>query len=89
MSNAQDGMDSMKRKLATLTGVKGNWATGQQSDLLLIVAMFHGWLRLVQTGQVQKAKDYIREHQLHSPTLEIISKLISCSDGFGLCFRSG
>lgn len=81
-SNAQDGVDLIKRRLTALTGVKSGWATGQQSDLLLIVAVFHGWLKLVQTGQVQKAKDYIREHQLHAPTLEIISKTMSCSDGF-------
>eukprot|EP00210_Caulerpa_lentillifera_P007174 g6864.t1 len=72
----QEGVNLVKRRFAFgVGGGRTTLASGQQSDHLLIVAVFHGWLRLIQTGQIQKAKEYIKENQLHAPTLEIISQV--------------
>lgn len=60
-----------KFTVQSVTG-SNNVALGQQSDHLLIVAVFHGWLVHRSGSNRAKTIQYVKDNLLHEPTLETI-----------------
>lgn len=50
-------------------------ASGQQSDLLVVVAAYDGWRSAHAKGGWKASKQFATERSLHVPTLEAIKDL--------------
>ncbi|GAB4817860.1 hypothetical protein N2152v2_004906 [Parachlorella kessleri] len=69
----QDAADRARRGLASATS--GSVAAGQQSDHLLMVAAFDGWLAARREGGPQGGRQHSRKHFLSEATLDMLADM--------------